>query len=415
MVDLKQGTDSPRIEIGLAPMEGVTDFATRLWVTQNGAPDFTTTPFLRVTKDYPPKRISANFLPETKLSKAHGIVPCIPQLMASCEDDLIRIAEHFLKDVPFVDINCGCPSPTVVGHGAGSSLLQDPQRFYNYLRKIVDTLGARRVSVKMRIGFWHESEFPQLIAALRSLPLARLTIHGRTRADRYKGLARWSPMADAAGQLKFPVFGSGDVTDVQSFAERIAQIPALSGVIVGRGALRDPWIFARLRGVRTEVSRKLLRCALLQFVLLQEMQSNHWETFIAAVQDGVFALPDESERLLPAEFRARQSIELVRRAPALSPDGPNSEERLWLIGRGSVARAKMLWNYLRSGVALKPELSVALLRAPHWLAFVDALDNIIAELAESDVGIAHRKEWDWVYSGEGAGGSAAQPQELGDE
>lgn len=414
MVDLKQGKDSSHIELGLAPMEGVSDFATRLWITQNGAPDFTTTPFLRVTKDYPQKRISANFLPETKLSKAHGIVPCIPQLMASCEDDLIRIAEHFLKDVPFVDINCGCPSPTVVGHGAGSSLLQDPQRFYSYLRKIVDTLGEGRVSVKMRIGFWHESEFAQLLSALRNLPLARLTIHGRTRADRYKGLARWSPMAEAADQLNCPVFGSGDVTDAHSFAERIAQTPSLSGVIVGRGALRDPWIFSRLRGVKTEVSRRLLRVALLQFVLLQEMQANHWGSFFAAVQDGVFALPDVSECLSPAEFRARQTRELVRRTPELCLDNPDQEERSWQIGRGSLARAKMLWNYLRSGVALKPELSVALLRAPQWLAFVDALDNILAGLAESDVGIAHHKEWDWVYSGEGAGGSPAQPQVLGD-
>ena len=117
-----------RLKVGLAPMEGVTDFATRLWITQNGAPDFTTTPFLRVTKDYPSKRISANFLPEIQLSKEHGIVTCIPQLMASEEDDLIRIGQHFLQSVPFVDVNCGCPSPTVVGNGAGSSLLQDPQR-----------------------------------------------------------------------------------------------------------------------------------------------------------------------------------------------------------------------------------------------------------------------------------------------
>lgn len=413
MVGLKQCNESPQIEIGLAPMEGVTDFATRLWITQNGAPDYTTTPFLRVTKDYPPKRISANFLPEIKLSESHGIVPCIPQLMASCEDDLIRIAQHFLNDVPFVDINCGCPSPTVVGHGAGSSLLQDPERFYSYLKKIIDALGAGRVSVKMRVGFWHESEFPNLLSVLSGLPLARLTIHGRTRSERYRGLARWNLLGEAAARVHCPVYGSGDVTDCNSFAERVAMAPGLSGVIVGRGALRDPWIFARLRGVKMEVSRRHLRAALHQFVLLQEMQAYHWESLIAAVEDGVFALPAPNESLPIAELRVQQTRELVQRVPALS-QAPFDDERDWQIGRGSLARGKMLWNYLRSGLDLKPELSVALLRAPHWLAFVETLDNILLELRESDVGIAHRGEWDWIYSGGGASESPTQRQDLGE-
>ncbi|NBO39145.1 tRNA-dihydrouridine synthase family protein, partial [bacterium] len=195
--------------LGLAPMEGVTDFATRLWAAQNGAPDFTTTPFLRVTKDYPSRRISANFLPEIDLPNYPGVVGCIPQLMASEIDDLILIAKYFLERVPFVDINCGCPSPTVVGHGAGSSLLQTPERFRRYLESIVAELGPQRVSVKMRVGFSRDEEFSRLLDVLKPLSLARVTIHGRTRADRYTGQARWSFIEQAARVLNCPVVGSG--------------------------------------------------------------------------------------------------------------------------------------------------------------------------------------------------------------
>lgn len=384
-----------RLKVGLAPMEGVTDFATRLWITQNGAPDFTTTPFLRVTKDYPPKRISANFLPEIQLSKEHGIVTCIPQLMASDEDDLIRIGHHFLKSVPFVDVNCGCPSPTVVGNGAGSSLLQDPQRFSDYLRKIVDTLGPQKVSVKMRLGFNHEIEFSRLLEVLAPLPLARLTIHGRTRADRYTGKARWSFIAKAAQEMPFPVFGSGDVSDLDGFQERVSLAPALAGVIIGRGALRDPWIFARFHNPQLRVSREQFRSRLLQYVLLQELQSNYWSSFFAAIQNGAF------KTLSADSYDDLQTSKLLLSIPELH-HWRSDEPKTWEINRVSVARGKMLWNYLRSGVEVAPELTVGLLRAASWTHFIDALDKIVSAAADEDIGLRYRPEWDWVYAGAGS-------------
>ncbi|MEY2988734.1 MAG: hypothetical protein RJB13_2255, partial [Pseudomonadota bacterium] len=242
-------TNSSRSEpaLLLAPMEGVTDFATRFWLSQIASPDEATTPFLRVTKDYPSKRIPANFLPEIELSKEHGIVTCVPQLMASETEDLIRIGEHFLKKLPFVDINCGCPSPTVVGNGAGSSLLKCPDSFFRYLNQVVGALGPQRVSVKMRLGFQSEDEFESLLEVVKAFPLARLTIHGRTREDRYKGKARWHFINKAASQLNYPVIGSGDILDQSSLRERLALAPNVAGVMIGRGALRNPWIFASLR------------------------------------------------------------------------------------------------------------------------------------------------------------------------
>jgi tRNA-dihydrouridine synthase len=382
-------------------MEGVTDFATRLWLAQTSRPDEATTPFLRVTKDYPPKRISANFLPELELSKEHGVVPCVPQLMASETADLVRIAEHFLERVEFVDINCGCPSPTVVGHGAGSSLLQSPERFYRYLNEIVSALGPGRVSVKMRVGFVSESEFPVLLDVVSQFKLARLTIHGRTRADRYTGKARWSHIDLAARKLAFPVVGSGDVVDAASFLARLKEAPTAAGVIVGRGALRNPWIFSELRDPGTHkkrvINRRQFRATVLQFVLLQELQMQRWDELYRAVREGFFSTGVSScaPELEAANEKLAARVLLGDVHEAL----PYAQ---WPISRVSLARGKMLWNYLRSGLNAPAVLSVALLRSSEWVQFVRALDDVLNYFPQDDMSLAYQPEWDWVYSGDSA-------------
>lgn len=382
----------------LAPMEGVTDFATRFWFSQIASPDEATTPFLRVTKDYPSKRISANFLPEIELSKEHGIVSCIPQLMASETSDLIRIGEFFLQRVPFVDVNCGCPSPTVVGNGAGSSLLKCPDTFYRYLRGIVSALGDRRVSVKMRVGFHDESEFESLLEVLKVMPLARLTIHGRTRADRYKGKARWQFIDKAARVLNYPVIGSGDVVDQSSYRERLACAPLVSGIMVGRGALRNPWIFSLLRSANPKPDKipfDLLAHRIQQFCLFQEFNCHHWPAFFNLVRSGFFAKPLKSEvELLKVQSSHAASIVFDNKF----------DERLhperWPLGRVSVARGKMLWNYLRSGVGLEAHHSVRLLRAKDWQEFVDALNVLKRQFPENELALGYHSEWDWIYAGD---------------
>lgn len=387
-------------------MEGVTDFATRLWLTQTGAPDGTTTPFLRVTKDYPPKRVSATFIPELELSKEHGIVTCVPQLMASSTSELIRLAEHFLEKAPFVDINCGCPSPTVVGHGAGSHLLETPERFFRYLSEVTSALGASRVSVKMRVGFSDEKEFPALLEVVQSFPLARLTLHGRTRADRYKGWARWNHMDVASRLLRSPVVGSGDVLDAGTYGDRVALAPHVAGVMIGRGALRNPWLFRTLKSSSAScaVDRQLFFGRVLQFVLLQDLQSNHWPEFYKLVRDGFFAaggsmcgeeVNEQNERLA-----ARLYLNRVERLSA----------QLWPVSRVSLSRGKMLWNYLRSGIQAPAVLSVPVLRSSSWGDFLDALTRVLDALPEDDVGVGYDSQWDWVYAGTGANGLSAKGQ-----
>ncbi|MEY4064262.1 MAG: hypothetical protein RIR26_470 [Pseudomonadota bacterium] len=385
-------------------MEGVTDFATRLWITQTGAPDGTTTPFLRVTKDYPPKRISATFLPELELSKEHGIVTCVPQLMASSTSDLIRLGEFFLSKTAFIDINCGCPSPTVVGHGAGSSLLETPDRFYRYLSDVTRALGASRVSVKMRVGFFDEKEFPELIEVVRSFPLARLTVHGRTRTDRYTGLARWHHIDVASRLLQSPVVGSGDVLDVKTYRERVSAAPQAAGVMIGRGALRNPWIFSSLKNAPSSVvvERSLLLARVLQFVLLQDLQANHWPAFFNLVKEGFFnAAGSMCGRTVSAQNEKLAGMIYGNQTDPLPPS-------LWPVTRVSLSRGKMLWNYLRSGLAAPATLSVPILRSGSWCDFIDGLEKVLACLPEDNVGVGYDPSWDWVYAGAGSSGHSAK-------
>ena len=180
---------------GLAPMEGVTDFAFRLWISLCGAPDFAWTPFLRFTDTFPFK-IPELFVPELDFPGRITPFKVIPQLMGPEVKDFIRVAEMLLPKCEFVDLNCGCPSPTVTGNGSGSSLLKTVERFYGYVEKAVQELGPNRVSVKMRTGYNSEEECVTLVTAIAALPLAQLTIHGRSRVDRYKGKANWRLIYD---------------------------------------------------------------------------------------------------------------------------------------------------------------------------------------------------------------------------
>ncbi len=229
----------------LAPMEGVSDWPFRLWFSQTSAPSFMGTPFLRATDTFP-KALPETFAPE--LHRYQAPYHLIPQVMASEARDFVRTARLFLESgADFVDLNCGCPSPNPVSGGAGSSLLKSSEIFLNFIQAVADELPPASFSVKMRTGFNDANLFASLIEGLKDLPLKQLTVHGRTRSDRYDGQARWDLIQHAQESLPFPVVASGDLVSWESWTQKQAQYPGIKKVIVGRGALRNPWIFEELR------------------------------------------------------------------------------------------------------------------------------------------------------------------------
>lgn len=144
------------------------------------------------------------------------------------------------------DLNMGCPVKKVVHKGCGVQLMGSPERAAGIVRAVRDASGLP-VSVKMRLGM----ERPQLDEAADAVVEAGaslLAVHGRTGAQKYAGEADWEPIRRVAARLPVPVVGSGDVTDEAGFASRAA---LGVGVMIARGALGRPWIFATIRGGAT--------------------------------------------------------------------------------------------------------------------------------------------------------------------
>jgi tRNA-dihydrouridine synthase B len=142
-----------------------------------------------------------------------------------------------------LDLNMGCPVKKVTGKSCGSRLMQDPERAAAILRALSDAVPVP-VSAKLRLGYDTVNAL-EVALALQEAGAALLTVHGRTALQKYSGEADWDAIAGVAAGLSVPVVGSGDVTTRAQFEHHRAQG---LGVMIGRGALGRPWIFAECRG-----------------------------------------------------------------------------------------------------------------------------------------------------------------------
>lgn len=372
---------------GLAPMEGVTDFATRLWFQMIGGMDFTWTPFLRVTDTFPAK-IPDAFAPEITVLRGLFPAPLYFQVMGSRAEDVVRTADVLGSHVDFIDLNCGCPSPTVVGSRAGSSLLQDPEIFGRFIEFVSSRVGAGRLSVKMRTGYEHSEEFPRLLSAIRHLPLRHLTVHGRTRPDRYTGSSNWELIEHAASFMSCPVIGSGDICDKDGLEKRSVLAPAVHATIVGRGALRNPWYFAGVTSAPVDA-------ALVAFIVMQDIAFESPERLTRWVLD------DSRKKFgnLSGEDWWTEIVSLLK----TRGEHPHGLDAIQVSSR-ALSRGKMLWNYLRSSL---PEafLEPRLMRASKLSDFIGGIHEIARQLRLSpdNLPLTYRSELDWMYSGAGRG------------
>ena len=159
-----------------------------------------------------------------------------PEKMA----DAAQIVEGMGADV--VDINMGCPVPKIAKHNAGCSLMREPAHAAAVVRAMAKAVKIP-VTVKMRAG-WNEREIsaPELARMVEDAGAAAIAVHGRTAAQSYSGESDWDLIARIAASIKIPVFGSGDCVEPGQVISRLEH-SAVGGVLVGRGALRNPWIF----------------------------------------------------------------------------------------------------------------------------------------------------------------------------
>ena len=160
--------------------------------------------------------------------------------------DAAQIVERMGADA--VDINMGCPVPKIAKHNAGCSLMREPEHAASVIKAMVDAVKIP-VSVKMRAG-WNDAEInaPILARMAQEAGAASVAVHGRTAAQSYSGASDWDLIDRIAGSLDIPVFGSGDCVEASQMVERL-RTTRVSGVLVGRGALRNPWIFEQAHAI----------------------------------------------------------------------------------------------------------------------------------------------------------------------
>jgi tRNA-dihydrouridine synthase B len=162
-----------------------------------------------------------------------------PERMA----EAARVVEGMGADI--VDVNMGCPVPKIAKHHAGCSLMREPEHAAAIIRAMTRAVGIP-VTVKMRKG-WDETSLtaPDVARRVEDAGAAAITIHGRTARQSYSGQADWDFVTAVARAVSIPVFGSGDCIEPEQVVARLGE--GVSGVFVGRGVLRNPWILAQAR------------------------------------------------------------------------------------------------------------------------------------------------------------------------
>ena len=160
-----------------------------------------------------------------------------PEKMAAAA----QVVEGMGADI--VDVNMGCPVPKIAKHNAGCSLMREPSHAAAVIGAMTKAVKIP-VTVKMRAG-WNDEErnAPTLAKMVQDAGAAAIAVHGRTAAQSYTGLADWDLVARIAAEMTIPVFGSGDCIEPQQIVDRLNT--GVSGVLVGRGVLRNPWILSQ--------------------------------------------------------------------------------------------------------------------------------------------------------------------------
>ena len=246
------------LEISFAPMEGVTGYTFRnVYDSCFPGADRYFTPFIAAnhTHSYKSKE-GKDIAPE------NNTVPAlIPQVLTNKAGDFLWAAESLAgKGYREINLNLGCPSPTVVSKKKGAGFLGQPEELDRFFEEVFQALpGSVRISVKTRIGLRDTDEAARLMGIYNRYPLSELIIHPRLQSELYRGRPHADVFLDMLRESRHPVCYNGDIC-FREDAERLLQMtepvrtegagPKLTGVMIGRGFLRRPGLIRELRGGR---------------------------------------------------------------------------------------------------------------------------------------------------------------------
>jgi tRNA-dihydrouridine synthase C len=245
----------PAIRVGhpavvLAPMEGVTDAPMRKLLSERGGFTFCVSEFMRISQDVPGIRPYFDHVPELRQrALTDSGVPVHFQLLGGNPEKLALAAARACEAGAYgVDLNFGCPSPTVNGSDGGATLLKYPDR----IRAIVSAVRAAvpkplPVSAKLRLGWDSMDTIHVTSSAAAEGGASWLTIHGRTKEQGYRPPAYWGPIGEVRARLagSVPVIANGDIWSLEDF-ERCREQTGCEHFMLGRSALADPFLAPRI-------------------------------------------------------------------------------------------------------------------------------------------------------------------------
>ncbi len=241
MNPLHQSFPDNRPVLVLAPMQNITHLAFWRVAHHYGGPDIYFTEYFRVhSASRPEKHILAC------LKNSPSQRPAIAQMIGQSLPDLVRTAQALIDSGAIaIDLNVGCPAPIVCRKSSGGGLLRHLDRLHDILQALRKALPIP-FTVKTRIGFHEESEFDRILDVYRQIPIDMLTVHGRTVQEMYRSHVHYDRIRQAVETMPCPVIANGNVLSATG-ARQIAAQTGAAGLMIGRGAIRNPWIWNQIR------------------------------------------------------------------------------------------------------------------------------------------------------------------------
>ncbi|HEY6226504.1 MAG TPA: tRNA-dihydrouridine synthase family protein, partial [Verrucomicrobiae bacterium] len=231
----------PEPILALAPMQDVTDLPFMRLMARYGGPDLFYTEYFRVHATSNLEKPILRSITENDTGR-----PVIAQMIGNDIPALVRTARE-LQEYPVaaIDLNLGCPAPVVYRKCAGGGLLREPKRvdaILGSLREAIET----PFTVKTRIGFDDPRVFDELLPIFARHKIDLLTIHARTVAEMYRSEVHYEFIARATSELSCPILANGNIYSAEK-ADDVLRMTGARGLMIGRGAIRNPWLFHQFR------------------------------------------------------------------------------------------------------------------------------------------------------------------------
>lgn len=228
----------------LSPMAGVTDYTFRRLIKRRGGVGLVVSEFISVeglTRGNPKSKRQMRFDEEER--------PYAVQIFGGRAERMAMGAEMAQEvGADILDVNCGCPAPKVVKNGGGSGLLREPAKLEEILKAIKAAITIP-LTLKLRTGYTDSTiNVVEVAKMAEQCGVEHIQVHGRTREQGYKGLANWDLIRQVKDAVSVPVSGNGDVTSLE-YGMRRWKETGVNGILIGRGAMQNPWIFRQFADV----------------------------------------------------------------------------------------------------------------------------------------------------------------------